>query len=56
LLNKFRTEYYGSIISYANIRWSDGNLYNKLGLNFYMILIPVIGILSFINYITDLHL
>lgn len=31
LLNHFRKNYKGSIISYANRRWSNGNLYKKLG-------------------------
>lgn len=31
LLFYFRKNYKGSIISYANKRWSDGNLYKKLG-------------------------
>lgn len=31
LLKAFRNEYPGSIISYANRRWSDGNLYRTLG-------------------------
>lgn len=31
LLKAFRTEFSGSIISYANRRWSNGNLYKKLG-------------------------
>ena len=29
----FRNNYKGSIISYANKRWSNGNLYKKLGFN-----------------------
>ena len=31
LLKHFRSNYKGSIISYANLRWSNGNLYEKLG-------------------------
>lgn len=31
LLNHFRNHHSGSIISYADKRWSDGNLYRKLG-------------------------
>ena len=31
LLKAFRTKYPGSIKSYANRRWSDGNLYRQLG-------------------------
>ncbi|AUE22848.1 hypothetical protein Ah1_00330 [Aeromonas phage Ah1] len=31
LLNHFRKNHFGSIISYANRRWSDGNFYRKLG-------------------------
>lgn len=31
LLKYFRNKYKGSIISYANKRWSNGNLYKKLG-------------------------
>ncbi|MDX8384534.1 MAG: hypothetical protein R8M45_10670 [Ghiorsea sp.] len=31
LLTNFRRQYSGSIISYANRRWSTGNLYAKLG-------------------------
>ena len=31
LLTHFRKEHPGSIISYANRRWSNGNLYRKLG-------------------------
>ena len=33
LLKYFRNNYKGSIISYANKRWSNGNLYKKLGFN-----------------------
>ena len=33
LLKAFRNKYKGSIISYANLRWSNGNLYEKLGFN-----------------------
>ena len=31
LLKHFRQKYPGSIVSYANLRWSDGSLYKKLG-------------------------
>lgn len=31
LLSYFRKNYQGSIISYADKRWSDGNLYRQLG-------------------------
>ena len=31
LLSHFRKQYSGSIISYANRRWSNGDLYRKLG-------------------------
>ena len=31
LLSSFRSNYKGSIISYANRRWSNGDLYRKLG-------------------------
>ena len=31
LLKRFKMNYPGSILSYANMRWSDGNLYNALG-------------------------
>lgn len=31
LLSHFRSKYSGNIISYADKRWSDGNLYKKLG-------------------------
>lgn len=31
LLKHFKEEHEGSIISYANLRWSNGNLYEKLG-------------------------
>lgn len=31
LLSHFRKDHEGSIISYANLRWSNGNLYEKLG-------------------------
>lgn len=31
LLSYFRKQYTGSIITYADRRWSDGNLYRKLG-------------------------
>ena len=34
LLKYFRNEYKGRIISYANRRWSTGNLYKKLGFDF----------------------
>lgn len=34
LLNYFRKHYNGSIISYANRRWSNGDLYKKLGFSF----------------------
>lgn len=34
LLSYFRKHYIGSIISYANLRWSDGNLYETLGFKF----------------------
>lgn len=40
LLNYFRKYHNGSIISYANRRWSDGNLYNKNGFNFIDITSP----------------
>lgn len=33
LLSYFRKNYTGSIISYADKRWSDGNLYRQLGFN-----------------------
>ena len=33
LLKYFRNNYKGSIISYANKRWSNGSLYKKLGFN-----------------------
>lgn len=33
LLKNFVRDYSGSIISYANQRWSDGDLYRKLGFN-----------------------
>ena len=31
LLSSFRSNYKGSIISYANRRWSNGDLYRRLG-------------------------
>ena len=31
LLKHFRNEYHGSVVSYADRRYSDGNLYEKLG-------------------------
>ena len=34
LLKMFRTHHEGVIISYANKRWSNGNLYEKLGFTF----------------------
>lgn len=34
LLKHFRDRYTGSIISYANLRWSKGNLYEKLGFTY----------------------
>lgn len=34
LLKYFRAHYSGSIISYANLRWSNGNLYEKLGFTY----------------------
>lgn len=34
LLNYFKKRYSGSIISYANRRWSNGNVYDQLGFNF----------------------
>jgi len=34
LLTYFRRNFKGTIISYANRRWSNGNLYNKLGFTF----------------------
>ena len=34
LLNYFKHNYSGSIITYADRRWSEGNLYKKLGFDF----------------------
>ena len=34
LLNYFKLNYSGSIITYADRRWSEGNLYKKLGFDF----------------------
>lgn len=34
LLKRFTKEHHGKIVSYANRRWSQGNLYEKLGFSF----------------------
>lgn len=40
LLSFFRENYQGSIITYADRRWSDGNLYKKLGFKFLQVSAP----------------
>lgn len=40
LLKSFRTQFNGTIISYADRRWSDGNLYMQIGFKFVENVLP----------------
>jgi hypothetical protein len=40
MFNYFKKKHKGKIISYANLRWSNGNLYKQLGFKFEDFTIP----------------